>query len=100
MGPYKAHKLSYCQKHLECEVTKSQCKYCKSLFCHEDLIFVNFHEFVSMQSQGDSEILVTKIDSPEICVHPGIVMSGIMSTNAVTIGLSTVFQTTISIVTK
>ena len=49
-----------------------------------------------MRIQGCSEILITKIDSAEICVHPGIVMSGIMSTYAVTIGLSTVFQTTIS----
>ena len=75
-------------------------KYCKSLFFHEDLIFANIREFISTQIQGCSEILVTKIDSPEICVHPGTVMSGIMLTYAVTIGFSTIFQTSISIVNK
>ena len=75
-------------------------QYCKSLFFHDDLIFANIREIISMRIQGRSEILVTKIDSPEICVHPGIVMSGIMSTYAVTIGLSNVFQTTISIVNE
>ena len=60
----------------------------------------NFRKFISTRIKGCSEILETKRDSTEICVHPGIVISGIMSTYAVTIGRSTLFQTTISTVTK